>query len=75
MNAHGDITAPVTARANAALAQTQAIQAIPTPVDIPTATPPRPCLDFRVNVVKARPRECAKKTRVHRSIRSIRRAR
>ncbi len=60
MSAQGDITAPVTQQANALIAQTQAIQAIPSPIVFPSATPPRICLDFRVSVVKARVRDCPK---------------
>ncbi len=62
-SASGNITAPITAQAASAASQTQD-QAIvlATPIPIPTATPVRPCLDFRVNVVKAVARDCAKLT-------------
>ncbi|HVO42282.1 MAG TPA: hypothetical protein VMT34_06655 [Aggregatilineales bacterium] len=56
----GDIAASVTTRTvAAALALTDT--AVPT-IQIPTSTPAQPCLDFRVNVVKARVRDCPKDT-------------
>ncbi|MHB8625704.1 MAG: hypothetical protein ACYDBJ_20390 [Aggregatilineales bacterium] len=62
-NASGNITAPITAQAAKAASQTQDQAVIlATPIPIPTATPVRPCLDFRVNVVKAVARDCAKLT-------------
>lgn len=62
LNASGDITAQITAQA--AEGSQPADGDIPTepPYIRPTATPIRICLDFRVNVVKARMRECPKDT-------------
>ncbi len=63
LNASGDITAPVTAQAASAAQQDQASASASEPIPtIPTETPVRPCQSFRVNVVKARVRECAKDT-------------
>jgi hypothetical protein len=56
----GDIAAPITTRTVAA-ALNLTDTAVPT-VQIMTATPQRPCLDFRIDVVKARVRECPKDT-------------
>lgn len=60
-SASGNITAPITAQAASAASQTQdQAVSVATSIPIPTATPVRPCLDFRVNVVKAVARDCAK---------------
>lgn len=62
-SASGNLAAPVTAQAANAASQTQDQALIlATPVPLPTATPVRPCQDFRVTVVKAVARDCAKLT-------------
>jgi len=59
--AHGDITAPMTARAADQATQTQQIViALITPTQRPTATPPRPCAQFKVRGVNTIVHECAK---------------
>jgi hypothetical protein len=62
-SASGNIAAPITAQAASAASQTQdQVLILATPVPLPTATPIRPCQDFRVIVVKAVARDCAKLT-------------
>ncbi len=59
LNANGNIA--VTIQAEGAQPPDDNIPTEP-PYSRPTATTFKPCLDFRVNVVKARVRECAKDT-------------
>jgi len=62
-SASGNIAAPITAQAANAATETQdQVLILATPVPLPTATPVRPCQDFRVNVIKAVARDCAKLT-------------
>ena len=62
-SASGNISAPVTAQAASAVRETQDQALIlATPVPLPTETPVRPCHDFRVTVIKAVARDCAKLT-------------
>ncbi len=61
MGASGNISAPITAAANTLAAQTQlSNDVVPTYAPPASSTPLKPCQDFRVNVVKARVRECPK---------------
>lgn len=59
--AHGDISAPMTARAADQATQTQQIVvALATPTPRPTATPTRPCNSFKVIAANTIVHECAK---------------
>ncbi len=64
----GNIGAPLTATVQNKAQQTElalqlsVTEAISVPTRLPTNTPIPPCMDFRVNVVKAKVRECAKDT-------------
>jgi hypothetical protein len=65
LNERGDIAAPVTQQAANATDRAQAAfteSADQVSIAVPTSKPTQTCLDFRVNVVKARVRECAKDT-------------